>query len=554
MVYEAKPWLKSYDPGVSEIIDIPDITLKQWWEEEFSKHADRDAYHYLGTSITFGDLLEKSGRFAAALTDMGLGKGDVVGVNLPNTPQYLITVVGALRAGCAISGVAPLLMPDEIAYQINDCGAKVLVTLDLLFNDRFLKIADQVPNLKAVIVTGVFDPLPSVTEYPAGQPIDGKTVVSFYDLLEKYESKVPDVTLSKDDPCYLQYTGGTTGPPKGAMLTHGSMVANMSQFEDWTKMKRGEEIWISGFPMFHQAGLFVANCALSWTATQILVPDPRNVDHIVQEAAQHKPTFIINVPSLFLMLLANDGFRKLDHSRVKFCMSGAAPFPVDAIRDLESVVGEGKMIEVYGMTETSPLITVNPALSPKKIGSVGLPLQNTEFRIVNLEDGVTEMPLGEEGEIICSGPQVMKGYLNRPEESANALREHDGRIWMHTGDVGKMDEDGFVFVVDRAKDMLNVGGYKVFSSEVEDKLYKHDAIDMCAIIGVPNPDRPGSEIVKLVVQKSPAVADKSDDEVKDSILAYAKEKLSPYKVPKIIDFVEAIPLTSVGKVNKKAMR
>jgi acyl-CoA synthetase (AMP-forming)/AMP-acid ligase II len=254
------------------------------------------------------------------------------------------------------------------------------------------------------------------------------------------------------------------------------------------------------------------------------------------------------------MLLANEDFRKLDHSRVKYCMSGAAPFPVDAIKDLESVVGEGKMIEVYGMTETSPLITVNPALSPKKIGSVGLPLQNTEFRIVSLEDGVTEMPIGEEGEIICSGPQVMKGYLNRPEESANALREHDGRVWMHTGDVGKMDDDGFVFVVDRAKDMLNVGGYKVFSSEVEDKLYKHDAIDMCAIIGVPNPDRPGSEIVKLVVQKSPAVADKSDDEVKESIMAFAKEKLAPYKVPKIIDFVEAIPLTSVGKVNKKAMR
>ena len=396
--------------------------------------------------------------------------------------------------------------------------------------------------------------MPSVTEYPAGAPLAGKKVSAFYDILQKYPSESPEVELAQDDPCYLQYTGGTTGPPKGAILTHGSMVANIYQFEDWMKMERGKEVWVSGFPMFHQAGLFVSSCALAWAATQCLIPDPRNVDHIIGEIDQHKPSFLINVPSLFMMLMANENFKKLDFSNMRYCMSGAAPFPVDAANALEAIVGKNKMVEVWGMTETSPLITVNPGRGTKKIGSVGLPLPNTEFRIVSLLDGETEVPMGEEGELICSGPQVMKGYLNKPEETANALRVHDGRIWMHTGDVGRMDDDGFVYVVDRAKDMLIVGGYKVFSSEVEDKFYKHPAIGICALIGLPNPDRPDSEIVKLFVQKSETYKDKPDAEVEAELMAFAREKLAPYKVPKIIEFVPAIPMTSVGKINKKALR
>jgi acyl-CoA synthetase (AMP-forming)/AMP-acid ligase II len=227
---------------------------------------------------------------------------------------------------------------------------------------------------------------------------------------------------------------------------------------------------------------------------------------------------------------------------------------VDGIRDLESVVGEGKCVEVWGMTETSPLITVNPAHGRKKIGSVGVPLPCTRFRVMDLSDGETPVPLGREGELICSGPQVMKGYLNKPEETRNALREHDGTLWMHTGDVGRMDEDGFVYVVDRAKDMIIVGGYKVFSSEVEDKLYQHPAVGMCALVGLPNPDRPDSEIVKLVVQKSEAYRNAPDEQVEAELIAFAREKVAPYKVPRIVEFVEVLPLTSVGKVNKKALR
>lgn len=563
MPYDHRPWLKSYDDGVRADLEIPKLTLKDMFREASVKNKDQAAFHFMGVTWTFGRLYETSERLAKALTARGIGPGDVVSVNLPNLPQYLVAVMGAVRAGCVVNGLAPLLTAEEMKYQLNDSGAKAVITLDVLYANRLKGILDRCPQVALVIATGIADHLPPMKrllgkwlkKIPAGQvtPFPGKEVVFLKTLLVA-RGQPPETNLKPEDPCFLQYTGGTTGPPKGAILTHGNLVANIAQFEEWTKSERGLEIYLSGFPMFHQAGLMVATSAMALGSTQILIPDPRNTGHIVKEIARYRPTFLINVPSLYLMLLADPNFRKLDFSSVKFCLSGAAPFPAEGIRDLESVVGSGKMVEVFGMTETSPLITSNPLKKIKKIGSVGLPLPGTRLRIVDLTDGRTSMPLGEEGEIIASGAQIMKGYHNKPEESKNALRVHDGLVWMHTGDVGRMDEDGFLYIVDRAKDMLNVGGFKVFSREVEDKLYEHPAIELCAIIGVPNPDRPGSEIVKLVVQRSAAYSTKSEDETKSEILAMAREKLSPYKVPRIITFVDAMPLTNVGKVDKKALR
>lgn len=554
MIYSSRPWLKSYDTGINFDIDIPDVSLKDYYVNTFTEHSHRVAFHYLGIFMTFGDLLEKSGRFAKALADCGLGKGDVVSIHLPNIPQYVIAVVGALRAGCAVSGLSPLLIPDEMAYQINDCGTKMLITSEQLFNEKLLQIADKISNLQYVLVTGIFDFLPDVVVYPDGKPLKGKKVLSFLKMLKQTANQPPRINITKDDICYLQYTGGTTGSPKGVILTHGNIMANISQFEHWLQIKKGQEVWACGFPMFHQAGLFVMTCALCWAATQILIPDPRNTAHIIKELAKYKPTYLFNVPSLYMMLLSEPDFRKLDFTDLKHCVSGAAPFPVETMNELERVVGRKKIVEVWGMTETSPLISANPVTNKQKPGSVGLPLPGTEFRIVDLKDSETEMPIGHEGELICSGPQVMKGYLNKPEETANTLREHDGNVWMHTGDVGRMDKDGFVYIVDRAKDMIIVGGYKVFSSEVEGKLYKHPAIDLCAVVGVKNSERPDSEIIKLVIQKSECCKDKSNEEVKLEIMNFAKENLAPYKVPKIYDFIDSIPLTSVGKIDKKALR
>jgi acyl-CoA synthetase (AMP-forming)/AMP-acid ligase II len=428
------------------------------------------------------------------------------------------------------------------------------VILDSLFDAKLASVADQISGIEHVLVTGPADYLGNAVTDSQIQPLADKHVTAFMDFLQHGPDEPSQVSYSPADACFIQYTGGTTGPSKGAILTHRNIVANMMMLEHWMKFERGNEVWLTAFPLFHIAGLFVSSCALTLGSTQILIPNPRDLDHIIKECKQKKPVMLGNVPSLYLVLLGKNEFRSLDFSGLRYCLSGAAPFPLDAMKDLESVVGEGKIIEVWGMTETSPLITVIPSRGKKKFGSVGLPLPSTSLRVVDLVDGESPVPLSEEGELICSGPQVTSGYLNKPEETKAALREHDGRVWMHTGDIGKMDEDGFVYVVDRLKDMIIVGGFKVFSSEVEDKFYKHPAVGMCALIGVPNPERPGNEIVKLVLQKSEAYKDKPDSEVEAELLAFAKEKLAPYKVPKIFEFVDAVPTTSVGKVDKKAIR
>ena len=564
MNYDSKPWLKSYDPDVSHEIDITDRSLLDRFKRVTHQLNDRTAFHFLDISMTYEELMENADCFARCLVDHNLKKGDVVAINLPNTPQYLIALIGILKAGCVVSGLSPLLTPKEMAYQLNDSQAKALVTVDAIFEKKLVHIASELTHLKLVFPTGLLDFLPKYKQWlarwfkkvPTGKITDlpDKKIISFKESLYLYPPNVPDIELNQSDACFLQYTGGTTGKPKGALLTHGNAMANMFQFEDWAKMAWGQDIICSGFPMFHAAGLTIATMSICFGCNQIVIPDPRDTSRIIREYARFHPTFMANVPTLYLLLLQNPEFKKLDFSNLRVCVSAAAPFPVESMKQFEKIIGQGKLAELYGMTETGPVQTMNPFKGIKKSGSVGLPIQSTLIRIVDLDDGDTQLPFGEDGEIIVSGPQVMKGYYNKPEETAKALREHDGRIWMHTGDIGRMDEDGYVYIADRAKDMIIVGGYKVFSREVEDEIFAHPAIEQCAIIGTKNPERPETEIVKLVIQKSLEYKDKPDQVIQEEILALAKEKLSPYKVPKIFEFVDEIPLTHVGKVNKKALR
>ncbi|MBF0397968.1 MAG: AMP-binding protein [Desulfobacterales bacterium] len=577
--YDDKPWLKSYDENVTPEIEIPNKTYVDLLEEGMNFKPQRPFVNFMGNMLTFCELDILSRRFAAYLAENGIGRGDVVGINLPNIPQYLIAFCGSLRAGCAVTGISPLLTPKEMAYQLNDSGAKVFVTLDAIFENRFLKISDTVPNLKHVIATGLGELMPFYKEilgkllkkFPTGKvtPVNGKNVLEFKEFLSGYpfiklnivqnflsNYWIPKLAAAPvpDDPCLIQYTGGTTGLPKGTVLTHKNMVSNITQAKQWIEFQNGKDIMCSAFPLFHLAGLILAMVAMSTGNTQCLIPDPRNTNHICQEINHYKPTIMANVPTLYQMLIDNPQFKKLNFSQLKLCMSGAAPFSIQAISALESIVGKNKVLEVYGMTESSPLLTMNPYKGRKKIGSVGIPIPNTEIKMVDVETRTCEVPIGQEGELIARGPQVMRGYHNKPEETKNALREFQGKTWLYTGDIAKMDEDGFVYIVDRAKDMLNVGGYKVFSREVEETLYQHPSIEICAIIGIPNPDRPGNDIVKAMIQL------KSEDKKKDSkivekdILSYCKENMSPYKVPKIIEFIESIPLTPIGKVDKKALR
>ena len=564
MNYDEKPWLGRYDSHVLAELEFPESSLVDRFDSVVERFPHNPALHFLGVTLTFEELMAHADRFAQGLIAHGCGSGDAVGINLPNVPQYLIAQIGTLKAGCAATGVSPLLTSREMAYQLRDCGAKALVTLDAVFENRLVEIADQLPDLRLIAATGIIDFLSPLKRFlgrllkkvPRGKvgPLPGKEVIRFMDILSRYPAQRPDVKITPDDYCLIQYTGGTTGVPKGTILTHRNMVSNVVQIENWTKVDSGGETALSGFPFFHLAGLAMALVVMSIGGTQVLIPNPRDTKHIVKEMARYRPSILVNVPSLYMMLMEEEGFRALDFSNLEFCLSGASPFPAETIRELESIAGEGSVLEVYGMTETSPIVTMNPRFGTKKIGSVGIPVGSTRVRLVDLETGNDMVKVGEEGELIVQGPQVMQGYLNKPEETAVTLREHDGETWLHTGDIARMDEDGFFFIVDRAKDMLSVGGFKVFSRELEEKLYEHSAIEFCAIIGVPNPKRPGSEIVRLVVQPTPEHKHRDESQLKEDILAFSRENFAPYKIPKIIDIVTEIPLTPVGKVDKKALR
>jgi long-chain acyl-CoA synthetase len=563
-MYETRFWEKSYDPGLQPV-DPRDweISYVDAVRPAFRNYPQKTALAYMGAEIPFADLDRYANRFAHMLLASGLEKGDVVGINLPNIPEYVIAWLGTLRAGCVVSGVSPLLSEEEMAYQLADSDARALVTLDAIFAGRLVKIHQRLPQLKLVVAAGIGGFLPGIKRFlgklfkkiPTGAvtPLAGKTVHLMGDIIKPgaFPDTDPGIAVTPDDIAYIQYTGGTTGLPKGAMLSHRNAVADLLIVQRWLGWKPGQGLALSGFPFFHIAGLFFnENCIyLGWT--QVLVPNPRDTDHICGELARYQPTTIVNVPSLFQMLLANPRFKTLDHSRVECCICAAAPFPPESQKDLEDVVGKGKLLEVYGMTETAPLTTMNPAAGKKKLGSIGLPLINTELKIVDPGTGAP-VPLGEAGEICVRGPQVMVGYYKKPDETARAI-DKDG--FMHTGDVAVMDTDGYLRIVDRTKDMVIVSGFKVFPKKVEEVLAEHPAVDMVAVVGIANPLRPGSELVKACIQKTPGFSFQGGDEaLKADIVQFAKEKLAPYEVPKEIEFLEALPLTTVGKIDKKQLR
>jgi len=557
-------WIKSYDHFVNPDMQIPDISFVGLMDRVFHDFSDQPACHFMGNTMTYAQLDLFSRKFAAFLADAGLKKGDVVGINLPNIPQYLIALMGTLRAGCVQSGVSPLLTGKEIAEQLFDCGAKVIVTLDAIFEHRLAEVLDQIPTVTYIVVANLGESMPFfkrtlgrlLRKIPSGRvaPVSGKTVTGFPDVLAKYHADKLEVGLDPQDTCLIQYTGGTTGKPKGAELSHRNVVASTTHFQQWCDLVPGKDIFLTGFPLFHIGGLFCGMSFLMNACPQVLIPDPRNTKHIIAEMARYKPTGVGNVPSLYQMLLAEPGFKKLSFAHVKGLVSGAAPFSAETINQLESVVGKGKISDVYGMTETCATISMTPFRGRKKPGSVGVPMQNTRVKLTALDGGSSEVPLGQPGEIIVRGPQVMKGYHNRPGETADSIREFQGETWFYTGDVGVMDEEGFLTIVDRTKDMINVSGYKVFSKEVEEKILAHPAVELCALIGVKDPQRPGSEQVKAVIQLKKTFKDQDKPALEQDLLQFCKKNMAAYKVPHIIQFTDAIPLTAVGKVNKKILK
>jgi long-chain acyl-CoA synthetase len=566
-MYVEKFWKNNWDAGIDDLKpEEYETTYVEMIEQSFKEVPEKTALAYLGVDIAFSELDKYANQFANMLRESGFEKADIVGINLPNIPEYVITVIGALRAGCIISGVSPLLSAEQIKYQLNDLGSTgkkvALVTLDAIFAGHIVKIASDIPQLKLVVTTSVAGFLPKIKQVlgkllkkiPSGKvtPLAGKTVLDYHkDVLKNYATEPEKVDLTPDDLGWIQYTGGTTGAPKGAMLSHRNAAHNILSVTKWLGWEWGKGVLLSAFPMFHIAGLAVCEGAIYFGWTQVLIPNPRDTDHICSEMAKYKPTNLANVPSLYQMLMANPKFKELDHSGLGTCISAAAPFPVESQQEFESIIGEGKLLELYGMTETSPVSTMNPSKGKKKLGSVGMPFLNVDCKMVDPGTG-EEVPLGEAGEICVKGPLVMQGYFNKPQETKNAI-DQDG--YMHTGDVGIMDEDGYIRIVDRTKDMIIVGGFKVFSSKVEDIVSKHPAVGMMALIGVDNPERPGSELVKAYVQIDPEyIFDGNQEALKEDIIKFAKDKCAPYEVPKLIEFLEEMPLTAVGKIDKKVLR
>jgi len=563
--YSEKIWKKSYDDHVKPEIDFEIISLADSMKRTVKDFPDNICCDLQGTTYTFKEIEKNINCFANFFIQNGLKKGDRIAIHLPNIPQYIIALYGTFYAGCTSTGMNFLMQPNEIIYQLKDSGAVAIITLDSFYQQNVRKaLSTGETEIKLVITTNVADTLdidPSMKEQlikigkvPYGEviPLDGIEYFTFKDMLSNYsQEKSPDIKIDPlEDIAFLQYTGGTTGPPKGAILTHANETINLQQaVHQWEiDVTRGKEIFISGFPMFHLAGMFFNLGAVHYGATQLLIPDPRDVNYIANKIIEYHPTFMANVPTLYLMLLKNRKFKKADLSSFKLYISGAAPFPAESIREFEEVVGKHKLLEVYGMTEASPLVTLNPYLGKRKLGKVGIPISNTDVKIVDVSDRSIEVPIGEPGEIVIKGPQIFKGYWNKPEETNNALK--DG--WFYSGDVGIMDEDGYIKIVDRTKDMIIVSGYKVFSVEVDNKMNKHPAIEICSCIGIPDPDRPGSEIVKLFVLLKKGY--EASEEIKADILKYAQENLAKYKIPKIIEISDNLPLTAVGKIDKKVLR
>ena len=545
------PWLKIHEELGVEPPEFDDRPLGTFVEDYAESIADNCALRYFEREISYRELNELSNRLANALATLGVGLGDVVGLHMPNIPQYGIALVALSKLGATASGVSPLLAPAEVANQLENSGVKVLITLDSLAKST-LEAQGSLPQcVTAVIVTGADDlRQPVGLELPILESVTCKT---YLELTADSHPEFQQRDLSPDHICLIQYTGGTTGKPKGAMLTLRGIMYNIVIAHLFRPWEVGKETAFNALPPTHIGGGATFIWAFRYGARMVLIPDGRDIGHYCRQMIECPPTRLSGVPTLYQMIADHPLSAKIDFSHLRFAMCGAAPITGEDRRRIERLLKGTVLSDGYGMTEGGPTVVVNPPQRCKP-EAVGIPIPAVDVRIVDVETGTREMPYGEAGEIIISSPSLMQGYLNQPDESANSLREWHGRTWMHSGDVGVMDEEGYVYLKDRAKDMIIVSGFKVFSVEVEDKLSALEFIACSALVGSPDANRPGSEVVNLYVELTPEARQSDPDKVRADILDFCRAEMAAYKVPKVIHLVDAIPLTAVGKIDKKALR
>lgn len=528
----------------------PEISLGETLRKSASTSPDQVAIAYFGTRLTFKDLDGLVDKFAEALQDLGVEKGDRIGIYLPNIPQFVIAYYGTLRVGGIVVACSPLYKEKEIAHILKDSSAKVLVAWDKLY--PIVEAVRHETKLTSILTTSVRDYLPSilrllsplkgVKSYSCPGSKDMKVL-----LAESYGQPKPVQIEPRKDLALLQYTGGTTGIPKGAMLTHYNLVVNAEQVKAWGGLRPGEDVHLSVLPFFHIFGMTVAMNAPIYTgSTMILLPDPRDIPGVIKAIEKYRPTIFCGVPTMYIALINRPDIRKHNLRSIRLCISGASALPLEVQRKFEALTG-GRLVEGYGLTETSPVTHVNPLDDPQKnrSGSIGMPVSDTEAKIVDLETGDHDLPMGQAGELVIRGPQVMMGYWNKPDENKMALRND----WFYTGDIASMDRDGYFTIVDRKKDMIDVSGYKVWPREVEERLFEHPAIQEAAVVGIPDA-RSGEAVKAFVVLKKESEGKVTAEEIFD----FCKQKIASYKAPKIVEFRKELPKTPVGKVLRRELK
>jgi long-chain acyl-CoA synthetase len=533
MSSQHNPWFKNWPCGVPKSISYPAVSLHGLLQQTAIEHPEKVATVYAEKEITYKQLDLLSNQFANALAKLGTKKGDRVALYLPNIPQFVIAFFGALKAGAVVTKISPLHREREVEYQLGDSGAKIIVVLDSLY-PIVEKVREKTP-LKYVIVTRLED-LGS-----EGIP----NTLSLGGLVESASQDHPNIQINPDeDLAALQYTGGTTGTAKGAMLTHKNLLSNALAFAAWIRGTE-KDVFLAALPLFHIYGMTTSmSVPISLASKIVLVPkfDPTKILETIQ---QHKVTVYCGSPTMYSILLANPELGKYDLTSIRVCISGASPLPPQVQKKFMEVTG-GFLAEGYGLTEASPVTHCNPvdrSMKTVKVGSIGLPLPDTDAKIVDLETGEKTLGAGETGELAVKGPQVMKGYWQKPKETAAVLR--DG--WLLTGDIARMDEEGYFYITDRKKDLIKYKDYSVYPREIEDVLYEHTAVKLCAVVG--KPELAVGEIPKaFVVLKEGAVATAQE------IMAFVNDKVAPYKAIREVEFRKELPISGAGKVLRRQLK
>lgn len=548
-----KVWLASYPKEVPHSIELPEIPVHQFLTQAFESMPNKVAIHFMGRELTYKELYESALKFANYLRSLGVEKGDRVAIMLPNCPQAVIAYYGTMYAGGVVVQTNPLYTERELQYQMADSGAKVILVMDILY-PRAMKILHET-NIENVIVSGIKDylPFPKNLVYPFIQKkqygfsvkVEHSGTNHLFTEIMKM-AKMDKIEQEQDfdfenDLALLQYTGGTTGYPKGVMLTHKNLIANTLMCDAWMyKCKKGEETILGILPFFHVYGMTtVLILSVMQQGKMVLLPK-FDAEQALKTIDKQKPTLFPGAPTMYIGLLNHPDLAKYDLSSIKACLSGSSALPLEVQEKFEELTG-GRLVEGYGLTETSPVTHANPIWDHRINGSIGLPWPNTEAVI--LRSGEAEiLPVGEIGEIAVKGPQVMKGYWNRPEETAMTFA--DG--WFLTGDLGYMDENGYFYVVDRKKDMIIAGGFNIYPREVEEVLYEHEAIQECIVAGIPDPYRGETVKAYIVLKEGKSVTDKELNE-------YCRKNLAAYKVPRFYEFRQELPKTAVGKILRRTL-